>query len=321
MRGDLFWVGGYTPSMDGGTAGGIGVAKERPDGSLEFLGLAAEASSPSYLAHGAVDGILYAVDEAGARIEVFRRVGAQSLEHLGGAATSGALPCQLTVSGDRLLVCNYGSGTVDVFALEADGALGERVQTLPGDGADPHAHATLQFGEDILSADLGSDRVYAHRWAGGLLDRTGFATFPAGTGPRDFLALDRVYLLGELDGSLHAIGAGGALEARGAVVADWVEGDHAAALASDASGRHLYAGLRGSDRVAVATSADLGPLTTIPTGGSWPRHLMVHDGVLHVANQLSSTVTSFRIEPTGIPAPIGSEPVPSPTFLLAAGSF
>jgi 6-phosphogluconolactonase (cycloisomerase 2 family) len=106
--------------------------------------------------------------------------------------------------------------------------------------------------------------------------------------------------------------------AQGAAVADWADGDHAAALAIDASGRFLYVGLRGSNRIAIARADDLSPLASIPTGGDWPRHLWIADDLLYVANQLSSTVTSFRIHPgTGIPQPIAApEDVPSPTYIL-----
>ncbi|MCU1559016.1 MAG: hypothetical protein JWN09_3011, partial [Microbacteriaceae bacterium] len=198
--------------------------------------------------------------------------------------------------------------------------------TLQGTGAGPHpaqegphAHSTLVVGETVLSTDLGADRVYVHRRDGAELVRTGFGELPPGTGPRDFLAANgRIYLLGELSGALFLIDDSATVLARGAAVADWADGDHAAALAIDASGRFLYVGLRGSNRIAIARADDLSPLASIPTGGDWPRHLWIADDLLYVANQLSSTVTSFRIHPgTGIPQPIAApEDVPSPTYIL-----
>ena len=49
-----FLVGGYSADI-GGEAKGIGRARSHPDGRFEFLGLAAEIESPSWLA---VDGPL-----------------------------------------------------------------------------------------------------------------------------------------------------------------------------------------------------------------------------------------------------------------------
>ncbi|MCU1525646.1 MAG: hypothetical protein JWO18_2540 [Microbacteriaceae bacterium] len=321
-----FWTGGYTPNMDG-VATGIGIARSRAGGGFEFLGTAVETSSPSFLADGLVEGIVYAADEGNARVEAFRREGLD-LVHLGGQAVSGAFPCHLSVTRDRLYVSNYGDGSVDVFPLGADGEIGPISQSLQGTGSGPHpaqdgphAHSTLIVGETVLSADLGADRVYLHRPIDGGLERTGFGEFPPGTGPRDFLAANgRIYLLGELSGALFLIDDSAAVLAQGAAVADWVDGDHAAALAIDASGRFLYIGLRGSNRVAIVRVDDLSPLASIPTGGDWPRHLWVSGDMLYVANQLSSTVTSFRIDAaTGIPQPIAApEHVPSPTHILPA---
>ena len=319
-----FWVGSYTASM-GGDASGIGWAVTASDGSLEYRGAAAEASSPSFLAHGAGD-ILYAVDEAAGRVEAYRVVGEGMLEPLGGQATSGAAPCHITVTPSHLFVSNYTGGTADRFALNPDGTIGELLDTLHGTGSGPHAaqdgphlHATLVVGGGVLSADLGSDRVREQRPAGDHLELAAETDFPAGTGPRDLLRSgDEVFLLGELNGGLFRLGEHGAIQASGEVVADWIPGDHAAALAEHRG--YLYTGLRGSNRVAAARRADLAPAFSIPTGGDWPRHLVITGDILHVANQLSNTVTSFRLDPaTGIPDPLGApSPVPSPTYLLAA---
>ena len=324
-----FWVGSYTASM-GGDARGIGWAVTASDGTLEYRGVAAEASSPSFLAHGGAhpDGAntLYAVDESEARVEAYRVLGPGRLEHLGGRATSGAAPCHITVSQSHLYVSNYVGGTADRFALNSDGTIGELLDTLHGTGSGPHAaqdgphlHATLALGDGVLSADLGADRVREQRPRGERLELSAETEFPAGTGPRDLLNSDGdVFLLGELSGGLFRLDEHGAILASGAIVADWTPGDHAAALASH--GAHLYSGLRGSNRIALARRDDLTPAFAMPTGGDWPRHLVITGDTLHVANQLSSTVTSFRLDPaTGIPTPLGAPaPVPSPTHLLPA---
>jgi 6-phosphogluconolactonase (cycloisomerase 2 family) len=325
LRPVTHWIGSYTVSL-GGEALGIGAAATREDGTLEFIGLAAETSSPSFLANGLVPGIVYSTDEGSGRVEAFRRVDDFGLAAIGGRAVSGGSPCHLSVTESHLYVSNYGDGSVDVFPLDTEGRIGELAQTLQGSGSGPaddqggpHAHATHVVGPTVLSADLGADRVHVHGVRDGVLERIGTGVFPAGTGPRDFAdSAGRIYLLGELDGGVYRIDEAAQTIASGRVVADWVAGDHAAALAIDEAGTFAYAGLRGSNRVAALRLDDLSPVAAVPTGGSWPRHLVRDGGVLHVANQLSSTVTSFRLEPdTGIPRPIGlPESVPSPTYLL-----
>ncbi|TPW93299.1 lactonase family protein, partial [Schumannella luteola] len=59
-------------------------------------------------------------------------------------------------------------------------------------------------------------------------------------------------------------------------------------------------------------------VASVPSGGSWPRHLLVDGELLHVADQLSDTVATFRIGADGIPVPLATTSTPSPTCLARA---
>ncbi|MET4705031.1 beta-propeller fold lactonase family protein [Frigoribacterium sp. UYMn621] len=320
-------VGGYTATM--GDAKGISLLRWHGDDARMELLETTPTSSPSFLASGP-DGLVYATDEYGSgpagRIEAFRRAEG-SLHSLGGQPTSGGFPCHVSVTADRLFVSNYLDGSIDVFPLLSGGRIGELIQTLSAHGSGPnpaqerpHAHSTLVRGSTVLSADLGADRVHVHAIENGRLVRTASVTLPPGTGPRDLMRVaGRTILLGELDGTLFALDDSGQVLQAATITEDWVDGDHAAGLAIDASARFLYTGLRGSNRIAVIRAGDLSPVATVSSGGDFPRHLCVIDGdVLLAANQLSSTMAAFRIDPvTGIPHPLGSPvEVASPSFLL-----
>jgi 6-phosphogluconolactonase (cycloisomerase 2 family) len=323
----LYWAGSYTAAMDG-TSLGIGALRPRADGSLEYLGLAVATSCPSFLSNAVVPGVVYATDEAAARVGAFRRDG-ERLVPLGGQPTGGTSPCHITATAEWLYVANYGTGTVDAFPLSADGSIGPRRASLAGAGSGPHpaqvgphAHSTLVVGDAILSADLGADRVHVQRWSDGELLRVSSAAFPPGTGPRDFAttADGRIFLLGELSGEIFELDREGRPLRSGASVVDAVDGDHWAGLVIDDAGRFIYTGLRGSNRIAVVDARTLSPVATISCGGDWPRHLWLSGELLYVANERSSTVTSFRIDrDSGLPVPIGApEDVPTPTYLLPA---
>jgi 6-phosphogluconolactonase len=327
----LVWAGCYTGSQGAGQ--GIGALRPRADGSLEFLGLAVAASSPSFVANGVGGRVVYAVDEANARVEAFSRADGYELIPLGGQDTSGPAPCHLAVTEHWLYVANYGSGVIDVFPLTADGSIGPAAQSLTASGRGPkpeqdgpHAHSTF-LGPSVLTADLGLDQVHLHRRRDGLLTRTGSLHLPPGTGPRDFASPaggdgSLVYLIGELTASVFALQVSAdavSIVASGQAVAEPVEGDHGAGLQLSDDGRYLYSGLRGSNRVIVIRTSDLSPVADVSCGGDWPRNLTLVGDMLYVANQRSSTVTSFRIDSDGIPSPVGEpEPVPSPTFLCPA---
>ncbi|TBN56931.1 hypothetical protein EYE40_05690 [Glaciihabitans arcticus] len=324
----LWYAGAYTPDMDG-SAEGILALSSRPDGTLEVLGLAAAAASPSFLALGA--DRLYAVAEATGRVVSFSRGSGYSLIPAEEASSGGSAPCHIGVYDETLVVSNYTDGALGVLGARPL----ELLQTLDGTGSGPHAvqngpHAHSTFGlpgGTVLSADLGADVVHVHTLVGGVLERGTSLDLPPGTGPRDFLQHSSgfVYLLAELglrvlvlqrrDDALTLVSSvdlpGGA------------QGDHAAGLSL--RGDYLYAALRGGNLVSVLRIVDDGaglePVGFVPSGGDWPRHHAIDADMLHVANQLSSEVSSFRLGSDGMPELLGSTPVPSPTFLLDASRF
>ena len=313
------WLAGtYTADMDG-TAQGILALASRPDGSLEVTGLAAVASSPSYLL---ADGdTVYAVAEAAGQVVAFTR-SADGLERGAAASAGGEAPCHLGLYGSTLIASNYVSGSLGVLdtsplalvqQLDATGSGPHHVQ----DG--PHAHSTLQLADGrVLSADLGADRIHVHTLTGGSLERTASVELPGGTGPRDIvqLASGNLLVLAELGGAVLVLSP--ALETLATVPIPGAEpGDHAAGISL--WGDFVYVALRGSNTIGVLrlTDATLEPVASVSSAGNWPRHHAVDGSVLHVANQLSSTVASFDLSEGGIPRLLAEPtPVASPTFLL-----
>ncbi|GAB3138989.1 lactonase family protein [Marisediminicola antarctica] len=363
-----FLTGGYTDSS-GGNARGIGLVRPTSGGELAFAGLAARASSPSFLVNGELEGVLYSVDEVGNRVLAFegdlRNAGNETkeankgneaneggpLRTLGWQRSSGTGPCHLSATRDWLYSSNYGTGEIDVFPLGHDGSIGPLYDSVvpaacaPGphsaqDG--PHAHSTLVLsnpvlgdtvlgdtvlGDTVLSADLGCDSVGIHRWVDGHLTRVRSIAFPPGTGPRDIAVGPdgRVFVLGEFSGAVFELASLDTempgISRSGPVTASPVPGDQAAGLVFAPDGRHLYTGLRGSNRVAVVKVDDLTPVETVDCGGDWPRHLAIDAGTLMVACERSGTVCMLPIdEQTGVPRPGSTIEVPTPTYLLAAGA-
>jgi 6-phosphogluconolactonase len=332
MSSSNLWVGGYTEDMSG-TGTGIRLLKRIDDGTLEDHGLAAATDSPSYLTRAG--DVIYATNE-GSRVLSAFRVAGDELRFLGLQSVAGDYPCALAVVGNRslLVAACYGNGAVDVFPLIADGTLAKRSQSLRGDEAangpdsnqeGPHAHDALQVDDRIvLTADLGTDRVYVHEVQDGALSRIGSVSLPAGAGPRDLFLhpSGAVWVLGELSGHVFVLTrSGDAFEASAAIEIPGAEpGDHAAGLALSSDGRHLYTALRGTNRIGILRVLDDGatlkPLTFVDCGGGWPRHLIVDGSYLHVANQLSNSIATFVFGVDGVPLPHSTISVDSPTYLL-----
>ncbi|MEO8261338.1 MAG: beta-propeller fold lactonase family protein [Pseudolysinimonas sp.] len=313
-----YLIGGYGPDMNG-TGLGMLWGRSHADGRFEVGPLAAELDSPSWIT---VDGarVFAALEGAGALVEL-----ELSGERLLPVAHHivGTWPCHVAVAHGLPIVACYGDGTIwtPAGALHGDAEHGP----LPAQDG-PHAHHVLVLGDTVLTLDLGTDRLYVHHVVDESLHRVDELALPPGTGPRDLLTLPdgRIALLGEWSCELLLLEPMGDTFEIVQIVAlpGATQGaDQASGLALSADGRFIVAGVRGSNRVATLEVGDaVAPVAWAPSGGDWPRHLVVDGEFVHVANQLSNTIASFRLGADGILTPVG-EPVaaPSPTCLAPVG--
>ncbi len=318
-------IGAYGPDM-GGTARGIAEAASTADGALVVSGDGPAAASPSWLAVRG-DRLVATLEGTGA-LAWFTREG-DGWRADGVTDLPGDSPCHAAfLDDDTVAVACYGDGAVVVARAGGPGA----AQRLDGSGSGPlpaqegpHAHHVHVLPDGrVLTLDLGADRLHVHARTGdGLLERVDSLALPAGTGPRDLHALPsgELALLGEWSCELFVLDPAGhefeivqILELPDARPGE----DQAAGLGVTDDGRFLYAGIRGADRIAVVALEDDGAraLGSVPSGGRWPRHLLVDGELLHVANQLSDEVSSFRLAGDGMPVLLGSTATPSPTCLV-----
>jgi len=320
----VWWAGGYGDDMKG-TIPGILALRSTDAGTLALVGTAVETLSPSYLLQRGDH--VYAVAEGAGTVDSFLRTGEHTLERDGSAPSGGTWPCNLERVGRGIAVANYFDGSVGLVGLE-NGAVTGLLDRVEGSGSGPdarqqgpHSHAVLALDETtMLSVDLGSDRILVHR--PGLAVAASVA-LPPGTGPRDIVRHQSglFYVLSELSHELFVLQwTGSTLELVSSVaVPGAVDGDHDSAIS--VWGDFVYTGLRGSNRIAMFRTAGetLEPLGWVSSEGDWPRHHVVDGDVLHVANQLSNSVASFRLGSDGTPALI-AEPTaaPSPNYLLRA---
>ncbi|MFD0905810.1 lactonase family protein [Actinomadura sediminis] len=336
-----FWVGTYTGAAGGGA--GVYRVRRRPDGSLADVRLAAEADSPSYLAVHPGGRVVYAVREEDAGGVTAFEIAGDGLREIG-RRDAGALPCHVSVTpgGGHLLVADYGSGTVRAVPLAGDGGFTGEPAVAAGHGTGPvadrqegpHAHMAVPAPDGlVLTTDLGADLVRAFRLEDGDLRLAGETPLPDGCGPRH-LALHpsgHVYVITELAGTVLVLcPVGGpehgyaALEILGdSPVLASPDGGPAqgAAIKLAGDGRFLYTSTRGADVVTAHRILDDGarlePVADVPSGGAWPRDLHVDGPWLHVANERSDTIATFRVGGDGVPVPAGTPlEVPAPVCVV-----
>ncbi len=339
----LMYVGTYTVRESKGIyVYEFDAGKVTPSGTAV---LAAQTVNPSFVAIDPTHRYLYAVNEtedyqgqktgAVSAFRIDRRTG--MLAFLNQVPSGGTDPCYVSLDreGKHVLVANYSSGSVSVFAVLPGGRLGERTAFAQHQGHSinperqegPHAHdiALSPDGHFVLVADLGLDELLVYRYdaASGSLTPNDppFAKVTPGSGPRHFVFDSSgrfVYLLSEVGSTVTALaydsssGTLHEIQSLSALPGSFTGHNDAAEIAIGRSGRFLYASNRGDDSIVVfaidPARHTLKVVAHVPTLGKVPRNFAIDPtgSYLLAANQDSDNIVVFKIDPqSGIPAPTG----------------
>ncbi len=328
---------------------------DEASGALTPIGSLAGVANPSFLAVHPNRRWLYAVGETsqkndGAPGSVwavrFERE-PWAIHRVNQQPSGGDWPCHLQIdaTGRWLFVSNYGTGSVGVLPILADGALGEMTDLVQHRGHSvnperqegPHAHSATLTPDNrfVIVADLGTDELAVYRLdatAGKLGEHARVKTRP-GAGPRH-LAFhpdgQRVYVANELDSTVTVYdydAASGALRERQSVegLPPGAPENTAADIHLSPSGDRVYMSNRGHNSLAVFSVEADGRLTRIAApscGGNWPRNFALAPGgrFILVANQYSGEVSVLPRQAGAeeIGAPVARAAVPQASCLQFA---
>jgi 6-phosphogluconolactonase len=283
----------------------------------------ADPPNPSWLTTTEDGRYLYAIAETkrfaggpGGGVRAYAREPATGgLTMLNAMSSGGSEPAYVAVdrSGRFVIVANFGSGSVAVFARETDGRLGPMTGHVQHPGPDAHPHQ-ISFDPatgDLLVPDLGLDAVFRYRLGddGGLTERTPRIAGAPGAGTRHVAPHpdgQHLFVVNELDSTLVVFTRdGGRFVGSGAVrtVPDgFTRENFPSTVRVSPSGRSVLTANRGHDSIAVFSfdqaTGELTPALTAPCGGRWPRDFALSpDGTrLAVANQRSGTVAMFGFD-------------------------
>jgi 6-phosphogluconolactonase len=304
----LVYFGTYT----GAKSRGIYVSRlDVSSGALSPPELAAESTSPSFLAVHPTRAFLYAVNEindyggnATGSVTAFAIDAATGkLTALNRQPSGGAGPAHLVVdqTGRNVLVANYGGGSAAVLPIGADGRLEPPSAIIKHTGSSvnperqkqPHAHSINLDSDNRFAyvADLGLDKIMIYRFGAEQGSLTAndppFAAVDPGAGPRHFAIHPNGrfgYVINELHCTITAFtrdATRGGLTALQTISTlppgQAVErGYSTAEVQVHPSGRFLYGSNRGHNSIVVfAIDQESGKLTyleTQPTGGRIPRN-------------------------------------------------
>lgn len=329
LRHEIVLIGSYSVH---GWGSGQGIVALRREGSKWAQFNTGRYPNPSFLARaGAFTLVTEELTPGRLRLVDDRLTEVSSMRLAGNIPASVAIRSP----GTTAAVALYGSGGVEFVAMKEGHLRSIATWHASGRGPNPerqtspHPHIALPFGDqDWLVADLGTDRLTRLQLSrGGVLDR-GSVALPGGTGPRHLATIEggRVAVSGELAGTVGVVDLtdGANQSSHIFVPASKSSLENSPSHVATGSGDVIYVANRGPDtlsafRMIVSGGiVDLRLENEVPTGGAWPRHFAVVGDRILIANQLSDSVTSVRLDKGGIPQgpPSIAATVHSPAFVL-----
>ncbi len=294
-----------------------------------------EVSNPSYLNVSEDGNFVYAVsenkgDEAVVSAFAFHAENG-TLRLLNSQLTQGDAPCYVITNGKQVVTANYGSGSITVLPLAADGSLLPASAVIPFEGSGPnserqqrpHLHC-VRFtpdGKHLLADDLGTDKI--HNFTVNVqADAKNKETFltpgtpeayviEPGSGPRHltFSADGKfAYLINEISGTVTAFSyRNGELQQIQTAVSDTLGTGGSADIHISPDGRFLYSSNRlQADGIAIfRRDTETGMLTRLghQFTGVHPRNFILtpNGKYLLVACRDSNVVQIFlRDKETGL---------------------
>ena len=344
MKSAIF-VGTYEPAI----RPGVHVLEfDDTTGSLKHRGSLKGIEKPAFLARHQNKRWLYATGETETGEVWSIDLTDDALKTINHQPSGGASPCHLSIdaTGKWLFVANYTGGSIAMYPILENGALGvmsDFVQhtghsVMPGRQDKPHAHSITidPSNRFALVADLGLDQVliYELDLTHGKFTSHGAGHVPTGAGPRHVAfhpSFKWLYVCNELNSTVTQLAwntVDGSLTAQ----QSWTSlpathtGENAIADIHVApNGTWLATSNRGHQSLAVysvdASTGVLTPRGNVATGGDWPRNFAIHPSGawLLAGNQHTNNIGVLTATAAGELALTGTRfDVPSPVCILFA---
>ena len=339
-----FFIGTYT------SGGSQGIYRAHWRNEVLQITECAKIENPSFLT--AQKNTLYAARETNNGSVAAFRVEPDALTPIGEQPILGDAPCHLCVTGERLYVSNYTSGSLTIIDLDADGAFASSPRVIQHEGRSvharqraPHVHQSQPTpdGRFLAVCDLGTDAVIFYPLDGDGLHTPGQRVqTPAGAGPRHaaYGGNECWYVLCELSCELlvyTGYGNEAKLVFRFNALRDTDPESTGAALQLSPDGKLLLASVRGANTLVLWNVSPDGILSGdrwFDAHGDSPRDAVFTPDGRHVicACERSDRVTVFALRDgelvflhaAGVPMPTCislAEPFINERFMNAAGSI
>lgn len=229
-----------------------------------------------------------------------------------GLPEGGEDPCHVVTDGQRLAVSNYSGGTLAIYSLTEDGAIGplDSLIVSRAGGQDPvrqckphvHCAAFTPDGKKLVFSEFSADAIGEVTMTPlGIKDYKTATMVPIEYGPRHLLFDEdgtHFYVIGELSGKIAVYDyKDGVFTMKQTVRADQVDARGAADIHFSPDGKFLYASLRlKNDGIAIFSVAHDGTLTYegYQLTGPHPRNFAVTENEVIVACRDSNAIEFYK---------------------------
>ena len=309
-----FFVGGYTPDMDGAARGIGAITAGDADevlagGVLRWRDAVPVAGSPSWLAWHPTRDVLYAALEGAGTVQAFRRTGEDSFVALGAPVDAGELVCHVAVdpAGRFLLASCWGDGRLVRMELDAAGAVSQ--PTVGADAVDPYGVEPAPTRDVVADALGAATRALREAVGAEFAHLIPEFTSPPSAPPGGLIDLGRAGDLRVRDALDALDAAGGVHSGRQAQREPRVSRAHQAHVRP---GGLVASTDMGLDLVRLWSTADgIEPRgQVVLPKGCGPRHMVWHpSGHLYVVTEVSHEVFALAPDPTGTWRIVGGSPL------------
>lgn len=305
-------------------------------GKLTNKKLAIEAINPSFITFSNDKKFIYAVSESDKGSLVFSYSVSKngSLDFLNKVSSNGKGPChvQLNAKNDKVVVSNYGGGTVSIYDVQKSGEIQDAFQVIDHNapGIPAHAHSAKFLKNELFVADLGRDFLAQYTFKDGSYNTTEKYMMAKKAGPRHFEITKNgnfIYVINELNSTVTALKRGtdsfAEIQTIRTTRDDYKGMNSCADIHLSKDENFLYGSNRGENTIVVykrdKENGNLEKIQSVSVKGDWPRNFRLSpDGkFMLVANERSNSISVFKVDKSsGELTYLYSETTPAPVCLL-----
>ena len=306
-------------------------------GEITNKKLAVKTENPSFITFSKDKKYLYAVNEnaENSYVKSYEVNKDGTLAFINKVSTNGNGPChvQTNEANNKLVVSNYGGGTISIYTIHKSGSISESPQVIDHnlENKKSHAHSAKFYKNNLFVADLGRDFLAQY-----ILNDKEFVLkenhlMNEGAGPRHFEISKNgafIYVINELNSTITVLQQKDKntfinIESVSTLADNFQGKNQCADVHLSLDEKFLYGSNRGENTIVVfkrdAKSGMLEKIQNISVNGDWPRNftLSPNGNFLLVANQKSKNISVFTVDKTsGMLAFSYSIEAPTPVCLL-----